>query len=122
MSKPGRKFNAGRQRESKTPCSLVMIISWFIILAWLLFLFFSWRSGLLKAKIPSSLEYVENSLRGGMSKLQEINPLQRSHSAHEEMEKSDIHVVFSTDCSPYQDWQVRAVLLFRLDFVFVCCI
>jgi hypothetical protein len=116
-----------RRKASKEgrPCSIILLISWTLILSWLTFLLYCWKSGQLHSTKIQSLNYMdgmltnaETSLRGGISRLHLGVPIDHLpggpdtntvfHHA-EEIEKSDIHVIFSTDCSTYQDWQTLVV-------------
>ena len=114
-----RNVGSGGKKESRT--SVVMIVSWTLILAWLVFLFYCWRSGQLhSAKIPSGyasklsgmLGRVDQSLRGATDHNMGI-PHAHIGEAHEAAveitapvgEVYDMHVIFSTDCTTYQDWQ-----------------
>ena len=109
----------GGKKENRT--SVVMIVSWTLILAWLVFLFYCWRSGQLhSAKMPSDyasklsgmLGRVDQSLRGAKENQMGI-PHAHIGEAHEAAveikvpaeEPYDLHVIFSTDCTTYQDWQ-----------------
>lgn len=152
--------SSGRGQEGKS-CSCVMLISWSLILGWLVFLFYAWRSGHLHAtsrlpasyisRVNSMIDGIDHSLRGGGVGGAAIkgNPIVESvpeiPHTHVEApvtptavvnvpvppqvitqtvategggsvsvigsEKSDIHVIFSTDCTSYQDWQT--ILLFH---------
>ena len=112
----------GGKKESSSRTSVVMIVSWTLILAWLVFLFYCWRSGQLhSAKIPSGyasklsgmLGRVDQSLRGGVTDHKMGIPHAHIGEAHETAveiiapveEAYDMHVIFSTDCTTYQDWQ-----------------
>lgn len=150
----GRKSGhsgSGRGQEGKS-CSCIMIISWSLILGWLVFLFYAWQSGHLHAtsRLPASyinrvnsvIDGIDQSLRGGVKVPQVSNkgnigggstpeiphthvdaPATQIHTEKvavteqannlpgADSEKSDIHVIFSTDCSTYQDWQT--ILLFH---------
>ena len=154
-----------------------MTISWMIILAWLIFLFYCYRSGQLQtAKLPTSyvnrissmLDRVDHSLRGATHDLVHLYPPSTTTNTVSEVtstvkvapvtppqaiasivtpptaatttvkitvppptppkvvtqqtpppvpvassgDKSDIvHIIFSTDCTPYQDYQT--IVLFH---------
>lgn len=108
--------------EKGSSCSIVMLISWTLILSWLAFLLYCWKSGQLHS--PKYVGMLKNagrrfSLRRGEKSLNSEIPI--DHVAPiggstlsegvtlQEVEKSDVHVIFSTDCSPYQDWQTLVV-------------
>lgn len=80
------KFNKSSKSSS---ISLVTIISWILTLFWLLLLIVSWKSGLLSSKHQETQESQENAV---------YKPI-------EAYENSDLHIIFSTDCNPFQDWQ-----------------
>ena len=78
-----KKKGGGRKHDGNKSCSLVMTISWMIILAWLIFLFYCYRSGQLQtAKLPASyvnrissmLDRVDHSLRGATHDLVHLYP------------------------------------------------
>jgi hypothetical protein len=99
-----------------------MLFSWFVIIGWTTFLVYSWKAGLLQQKIPTSIKYAElvineteASLRGSLANVKLGVPISRLPggpitnvpvTSQGNKEKDEIHVVFSTDCTPYQDWQV----------------
>lgn len=111
--------------------SSVILCSWCLLIAWLVFLIYCWNAGLLhSSKVQEELKYVtdvinrtENSLRGGISHIHLGVPTEHfpnkipSSALHKKSvinsppawEDSDVHVIFSTDCTPYQDWQTLVV-------------
>jgi hypothetical protein len=121
-----QKSGAKRQKQG---CSVVMTVSWVIIVGWLIFLFYCWRSGHLHtAKIPPNyvnklngmLDKVDTSLRGATHDLVHLGiphasistpPVAEPVPIVPAVEPYDIHVVFSTDCTPYQDYQT--IVLFH---------
>jgi hypothetical protein len=92
-------------RNSGAGCSWFLCVAWALIYLWLGFLFYCWKSGFIHQKKTNSIsdiaEKADASLRGSLA--------QPSFPAA--TEKDEIHVVFSTDCSAYQDWQT--LLLFH---------
>lgn len=105
-----RKIGAKDGKSS----SVILLLFFTLILFWLGFLFYCWKSGRLhSAKIPSLkfvdgfLNNAETSLRDGISNFHsKVAPTNSLPSGViDDSEQSDIHVIFSTDCSPYQDWQ-----------------
>jgi hypothetical protein len=179
-----RKKGSGRKDGGNKSCSLVMTISWMIILAWLIFLFYCYRSGQLQtAKLPASyvnrissmLDRVDHSLRDATHDLVHLYPPSTTTNTISKVtstvkvapvtppqvtssivttplpppastivkvtvppptppkvvtqqqqtpppvpvasgDKSDIvHIIFSTDCTPYQDYQT--IVLFHSAFV-----
>mmetsp|Transcript_26662 Transcript_26662/g.25531 ORF Transcript_26662/g.25531 Transcript_26662/m.25531 type:complete len:485 (+) Transcript_26662:154-1608(+) len=100
--------------EKGSSCSIVMLISWTLILSWLAFLLYCWKSGQLHS--PKYIGMLKNvsgklSLRSSAIPIDYVPPatgaipVESGDRTLEEVEKSDVHVIFSTDCSPYQDWQ-----------------
>lgn len=101
-------------------CSLIMLISWTLILIWLAFLMYCWKSGKLHSSKTSSLNLVDGILNNAESKLRgrfHLSSVPITHIPEAKVENIvintedsfDIHVVFSTDCSTYQDWQTLVV-------------
>jgi hypothetical protein len=100
-----------------------MCLSWILISVWILFLVYCWQVGLLdqgkinqfeekvieyESKAGKAIIEAEVAIREKLEKIKTGNYQGSSHvsSAIEEAnEEGDIHVIFSTDCSPYQDWQ-----------------
>jgi len=114
--------------------SSVLLCSWGLLISWLIFLFFCWKAGLLQnSKVQEELKYVsevinrtENSLRGGISHIHlgvptehfpnkipllaiRQNKKDATSTTPAVWEDSNVHVIFSTDCTPYQDWQTLVV-------------
>lgn len=100
--------NKRRGAHDNKTCSVILLLLSTIILLWLGFLLYSLKSGRWHSNSEPSLNYVNGFLnvanktfRDGLSNL--------PHKAiPENIDASgitDIHVIFSTDCSPYQDWQ-----------------
>ena len=130
-----RKAGAGGRssQDARPSCNVVMFVSWTLILSWLVFLFYCWSSGHLhSAKIPAAyvnkingvLNSVDHSLRGAthdlMAGIPHAHVGEEGHStvpgagagaaaAKQQLApvepEPDIHVIFSTDCTTYQDWQ-----------------
>lgn len=73
-------------------------------MSWLFFLFFVWKSGLSSSNNVAKLATDTSSLHGSPLG-QEIPTISLAN------EDSDVHVVFSTDCGKYQDWQ--SLILFH---------
>ena len=106
-----------RDRDPKI-CSTVQLVVCLLILCWVGFLSFCWKSGRLRA-IDGMINAAEVNIRGSLSKLHIADPLvvpkdgagaiAAVHNEIEVEELGDIHVIFSTDCSPYQDWQTLVV-------------
>lgn len=90
-------------------CSSVMFLSWTLVVIWILFLIYCWEFGLLdQTKISTLVTNVEKRIGETEVTIRDkINNMRGPiiASPPHDQSDSDIHVVFSTDCSPYQDWQ-----------------
>jgi hypothetical protein len=122
------KFPKIGAKESKC-CSTVMCLSWVLIGMWVAFLVYCWQSGLVDQKrisqivseVDTAIESTEASLRKRIDTLKVPSSDSGTHSdpeAHESQsspetsnEDPEMHIVFSTDCGGYQDWQT--LLLFH---------
>lgn len=79
-------------------------------MSWLFFLFFVWKSGISNSNAITRIVAVTPG--GETSSLVNGNPLsQEIPTLSSADEDSDMHVIFSTDCSGYQDWQT--IVLFH---------
>ena len=79
-------------------------------MSWLFFLFFVWKSGISNSNGITRIVAVTSG--GEASSLVNGNPLsQEIPTLSLADEDSDMHVIFSTDCSGYQDWQT--IVLFH---------
>lgn len=79
-------------------------------MSWLFFLFFVWKSGISNSNAITRIVAVTPG--GETSSLVNGNPLsQKIPTLSLADEDSDMHVIFSTDCSSYQDWQT--IVLFH---------
>ncbi len=105
-------------KDSKGCCSSVMFLSWSLIAIWVLFLGYCWKYGLLdQTKIGNVVNDFEKEI---------IKVVPHIHITTDPAEPTeprgvapivqtptdddgDIHVIFSTDCSPYQDWQTLVI-------------
>ena len=86
-------------RSEKRSFSPIIWLSWFLILCWFGFLVYCWRTGILNSiKINSfGAKVAENELKSLRGKNEKVTSVIE--------EKSDVHIIFSTDCGAYQDWQ-----------------
>mmetsp|Transcript_21776 Transcript_21776/g.36417 ORF Transcript_21776/g.36417 Transcript_21776/m.36417 type:complete len:492 (+) Transcript_21776:72-1547(+) len=113
----------GQKDRSRGGCSPVMFCSWLLILMWMLFLIYCWQTGIVDrekvnemvVEAETIINRTENSLRGRFHTLA-YNGEHVSHppvhpSAAAQRRDGEVHIVFSTDCSEYQDWQT--LLLFH---------
>ena len=105
------------------PCGFVMIITWLFIAAWCIFFLAAIRTGDIFNQSNPTVVYVENalgsaektiekSLRGiavPVEQLPDGPPLHAAFASARHTEQGDMHVIFSTDCTPYQDWQTIVV-------------
>ena len=111
------------QKENRKCCSMVMCCSWLLILMWIAFLIYCWQSGLVNQnKIKELVNEVDQVVAVAGTNLRHtanmeidkvVVPNKAVNTAADVVEDrdGDMHVVFSTDCSEYQDWQT--LLLFH---------
>ena len=122
------RFN--RKDSNGGYCSLVFCVMWSFVVLWILFLGYCWHYGLINDKKIENLVHnvdivinkTEDSfLRGQYSLTHALHPdriaaienaKKQSTDSHElikeekiENTADDVYVIFSTDCSPYQNWQ-----------------
>ena len=121
-----RPFRLARKEQHS--CSPLTIAALFLLTIWVVFVVYCWRVGLIgysnkpfdphllggdkdEGKVIENGESKENEGVGlSISALDlQIPPKkEKSMFSKEYLNKvaaSDIHVIFSTDCNPYQDWQ-----------------
>lgn len=121
--KPPTKFS--HKKDQSVCCSPIIIVSWILVILWTLFIVYCWYFGLVnEKKVERLIENVDiflnkteetfikgekTLLRGGDVGVAPLKQLQQSITTSAETEVSssedDVYVIFSTDCSPYQDWQ-----------------
>ena len=100
--------NKRRGTNDNKSCSVILLLLSTIVLFWLGFLLYSWKSGRLHSNSTSSLNYVNGAPSIADESLRDRPPNLTDKTLPNNVdasEISDIHVIFSTDCSPYQDWQ-----------------
>lgn len=127
-SHPNR-FNREFQHKKKdgNVYHVILIISWVMIVGWVGFLVYCWYAGAIdKEKLQNLANNVDtmisetektllvkSGLLGNHNGLKENKPatvvVQTDYNSPEH--KDDVWIVFSTDCTPYQDWQT--LLLFH---------
>jgi len=100
---------SSRPKESKG-YSTIIIISWILVFFWFGFLIYCWRAGLLASvTLPSFTRGEENGFTDGTSFSADSQVVSRGPGVDIGstivQAKNDVHVIFSTDCSTYQDWQ-----------------
>lgn len=97
-----------------------MACSWILIIMWTVFLGYCWRSGLVdQTKLKALVDEVDSVIEGKKSLRGDPTPataetpaeLEPVVSIEDHQEDGAMHVVFSTDCSGYQNWQT--LLLFH---------
>lgn len=99
-------------RNKSSGFSTLCLLGFVVILFWLTALLYSYHSGMLhnQADYPT-MQVIEHFINETESKLiSRYESLKHLHH-HTPEEDADIHVIFSTDCSEYQDWQT--LLLFH---------
>ena len=126
------KFNPNN-KDSRL-CSSVMFLSWSLVMIWVLFLVYCWNAGLLDQKkviLDKSLSGTETGIKskadeligqtssGGTIPKQLLRtefPPTTNKVAESSITvspatstKDEVHVIFSTDCMPYQDWQTLVI-------------
>lgn len=118
-----KKVSKFGQKDGKKWCSSVMMCSWVLILMWTAFLVYCWRSGLVdQTKLKEIVAEVDSVIGGGnlrnghgvgnVAPPPATKPVSNPVVAVDDVPvDGEMHVVFSTDCSGYQNWQT--LLLFH---------
>jgi peptidyl serine alpha-galactosyltransferase len=130
----GRIANRRGNKSVFSCCSPVMSIAWLMVLGWGVFLLYSYKYWALSgAKLPSMMEVSrfinkteESILRFERHSLASVSGSSSSIQSSTSSSSADpssassisslktqswsndpdaVHIVFSTDCTPYQDWQ-----------------
>ena len=83
-------------------CSSILCCAWLLILAWILFLLYCWYKGFIDSSKVNHLTSEVNSIISNVEN--EIKSVIQHQQQHQRVDGSDVHIVFSTDCSEYQDW------------------
>ena len=115
MNTSDGQHRASRKKASKSmrdSCSNTFLISWALILSCSGILFFNWESG---SSNIIDIVPVDGTVGRSSIDVQKVDALPVLSSTEQDgldknvisgvLEKSDVHVVFSTDCSTFQDWQ-----------------
>jgi hypothetical protein len=96
-------------KKSSGLCSSILCCAWLLILAWIIFLLYCWYMGFIDSSKVNNLSSEVNSIISNVEN--EIKSvIQRGSSGDADtgnlsrVDGSDVHIVFSTDCSEYQDW------------------
>ena len=101
-------------------CSYIVLVSWLLICGWVIFLWYCWKSGLLlSSRMPNLLSVVNktehsiidkiNKIRTTVHERPKVIPQEQILTPMSHSPQSGIHVIFSTDCSEFQDWQTIVV-------------
>ncbi len=125
-----QKGKLSSKSDKRASSYTILQFIWIFVLIWLLVLVFFWQSGYLHSSknqtlrlVDSALSNTENSIKNKLLRIHvpQISgnihqpPLQRSNHNQQVThvldwkDTYDIHVVFSTDCGAYQDWQSLVV-------------
>lgn len=134
VSNHPNRFNKEFQTKKKEGniYHVILIISWVMIVGWVAFLVYCWYAGAIdKEKLQNLANNVDTMIsetektllvRSGILGSKDIannapaheqsGVVQKAKSEYESAEhKDDVWIIFSTDCTPYQDWQT--LLLFH---------
>jgi hypothetical protein len=122
--------NFRSNKDSVNVLSRIISFIWFGIVIWFIFLIiYCWKFGVFsneKIKIyKEELDYVINqteyNIRGGISHIRLGVPIAHLPGMEENINNNnnihitkpfdpdEVHIIFSTDCSTYQDWQTLVV-------------
>lgn len=102
-----RQFRLASKSESKS-CSLVTIVATILLVMWLSFIIYCWKSGLIGFHhLPATSSTESNPSSGseiivGKSSSLAVAPVPVPLLRKPINEEEDIHIIFSTDCNPYQ--------------------
>lgn len=120
------RFRGGNPRRGNesSSCSLVVVWSWGLIVLWIIFLFYCYHYGLIDTQgLSNVIVETENNilLRGSNNNGATIIHLENTQPAGNQIlttnnhaegnfdaifkDPDSVHIVFSTDCGGYQDWQ-----------------
>ena len=105
----------GPKKSSSGLCSSILCCAWLLILAWILFLLYCWYKGFIDSskvnhltnEVNSIISNVENEIKSVIQHQQQHQRGDTGNTNTEPLSRvdgSDVHIVFSTDCSEYQDW------------------
>ena len=106
-----RPFRPANRTEGRS-CSIVTMVACILLIMWLVFVGYAWNAGLLgksqvvdnkNTEVMESLSKSEGSVNKDKNLRQEVQKESNVSPDHLiEREISDIHIIFSTDCNPYQ--------------------
>ena len=106
----GTRQNYDRRKEAKS-CSLFRILVVVLVSSWTAFVFFCLKYGYFSTSpYVDSIKNVTGALRGNIENMKFHIPRisyteSKSIAPSITTDESNIHVIFSTDCGSYQDWQ-----------------
>jgi hypothetical protein len=130
-----RNVNRWNKRDQQGPwnyCSILFCFMWSFVVGWILFLGYCWYFGMINDQkinnLVHNMDVVINKteqslLRGGQSLTHALHPQHVAMIEDKKRQKTgsliqeenvvqsiphsedDVYIIFSTDCSPYQDWQ-----------------
>ena len=112
-------------KPSTSASSVILWISWALIAAWILLLIWFWKGGYLTSEkidyVTKVIDETETKLIDQISHIHLQVPVEqlpggpslhsttKSKPHTDSAQAYDIHVIFSTDCNPFQDWQTLVV-------------
>ena len=107
----GTRQNYDRRKEAKS-CSLFRMLVVVLVSSWTAFVFFCLKYGYFSASpYVDSIKNVTGALRGNIENMKfHIPRISYTESKlaivpSTTTDESNVHVIFSTDCGSYQDWQ-----------------
>jgi hypothetical protein len=118
-----RQFRPANRAEAKSSCSPITLIACVLLVVWLVFIYYAWSAGLIGTQLataPAAAEIEQSSSKAVLNLRAAPQPMELdakgvavsvpapkafTEEYINEIANSDIHVIFSTDCNPYQDWQ-----------------
>jgi hypothetical protein len=131
---PANRFNREfNKRRDVQKGGIVIIVAWILIATWIGFLIYCWQSGAidqkrlkeLKENVESVISRTEqtflrqspwsSTIKSESTTAPIAVPSEQQNAIdiaiYNEEHKDDVLIIFSTDCTPYQDWQT--LLLFH---------
>jgi len=113
----------GSVSQQRSSCSVLALVTWVLIVSWVVFLWVALREGgglwqnPTVVYVEKELTLAEQTLKKGLRGINMAVPVERlppaageaaqqqHQPAGDAAEAGAMHVIFSTDCTPYQDWQ-----------------
>jgi hypothetical protein len=112
------------KKDNGKSCSSLAMFSWGLIIGWIIFLLSIWKFGLIDQKkisiivhdVDLAFNRTEQSIKNSLSHIHLKSSVAHLMAGDESfvfdlipskvnVQKSNFHVIFSTDCTPFQDWQ-----------------